>query len=128
MNMQEQESRLTAGPYWGKADNSGAHHLLCYHALDVAAVGVALLRQSSSLQQLLRKALPDCTSEALESWFDFFLALHDSVSSPKLFKASVVDLMQLLRGRAPDPRQTRYAASRYARLAALEAEAGGTGD
>ena len=43
--MHEQESCSTPGAYWGKADNSGAYHLLHYHALDVAAVGVALLRQ-----------------------------------------------------------------------------------
>ena len=101
--MHEQESCSTPGAYWGKADNSGAYHLLHYHALDVAAVGVALLRQSASLQQLFRKALPDCTSEALEGWVTFFLALHDLGKFSEAFQSQRADLMQLLRGRAPDP-------------------------
>jgi hypothetical protein len=86
---------FNARRYWGKAGKSGGHHLLCYHSLDVAAVGVALLRQSPSLQQLLRKALPDCTSEALEGWLIFFLALHDLGKFSEAFQSQRADLMQL---------------------------------
>jgi CRISPR-associated endonuclease/helicase Cas3 len=48
--------------YWGKArpgdDSLGAYHLLPYHCLDVAAVGVSYLRQSPVLLETF------CTVEA----------------------------------------------------------------
>lgn len=85
--------------YWGKArpDSIGdpQYHLLVYHSLDVAAVGVAYLKKSpvflKSCCALLR-----CSESAFLSWAAFFLALHDLGKFSFTFQAQRSDLAQLL--------------------------------
>ena len=85
--------------YWGKArpDCVGdpQYHLLAYHSLDVAAVGVAYLKKTpfflKSCCALLR-----CSESAFLSWAAFFLALHDLGKFSFTFQAQRGDLMQLL--------------------------------
>lgn len=65
--------------YWGKADLTSAApgcHLLAYHALDVAAVGVALLRARPSWAGAFAR-LAGADPQSLDRWVGFLLALHD---------------------------------------------------
>lgn len=77
--MSEQESYYR---YWGKAqpvgDGQAAYHLLPFHCLDVAAVGVAWWKQSTSLRRQLGSQVQlDAESPILKAWVIFFIALHD---------------------------------------------------
>lgn len=90
--------------YWGKAmPEHGMHsqyHLLVYHSLDVAAVGVAYLKQSpvflKSCCALLR-----CSESAFLSWAVFFLALHDLGKFSYTFQAQRGDLLKELQQITP---------------------------
>lgn len=66
--------------YWGKArprDGNGPdYHLLPYHCLDVAAVGVVLLRENR-INLDRRLVTTQLTPAQLESLTAFFLTLHD---------------------------------------------------
>lgn len=66
--------------YWGKArGDQGAGepcHLLPYHCLDVAAVGIRLLQVHGPIREGLVK-LTGLDEEELLRWIVFFLALHD---------------------------------------------------
>ncbi len=66
--------------YWGKArktDEDGApYHLLPFHCLDVAAVGVVLLRRHHHLRESLVR-LTGLEAVELLDWLPFFLTLHD---------------------------------------------------
>lgn len=101
--MSEPSFATSPHAYWGKADRSGEYHLLPYHSLDVAAVGVCLLRQSTTLQQLMAEALPGVEMRSHESWLVFFLALHDLGKFSEAFQSQRADLVLELRGRAPLP-------------------------
>ena len=76
--------------YWGKArpqDADGPRwHPLPYHALDVAAVGLALLDADSRLGPRLSElaALP---AEAVRRWLFLALALHDLGKFAPAFQA-----------------------------------------
>lgn len=65
--------------YWGKADPvyslEQKWHPLTYHSLDVAAVGVAYLEQTSLLKSCC--GLLNCSKQDFLSWSAFLLALHD---------------------------------------------------
>jgi CRISPR-associated endonuclease/helicase Cas3 len=91
--------------YWGKAnlDNSDAaqFHLLPFHCLDVAAVGVAYLRQSEALLDAFCTML-DCSKEDFLSWASFILALHDLGKLSEAFQSQRSDLIELLKKRAPN--------------------------
>lgn len=93
--------------YWGKAtpaDQTGEHcHLLPYHCLDVAAVGVVYLRQAPSLRKLLMRALQIESEATLSGWIAFWLALHDLGKFSESFQSQRPDLFNQLRGREPDP-------------------------
>ncbi len=93
--------------YWGKArlhdDADTEYHLLCYHCLDVAAVGVTLLKRSPALRALLASALPSESDDALRSWFGFCLAIHDLGKFAESFQGQRSDLVERLRGREADP-------------------------
>lgn len=104
--MQEPKFVTSPSAYWGKAASDGEYHLLTYHSLDVAAVGVVLLRHNATLQQLLANVLPDVGINLRESWVAFFLALHDLGKFSEAFQSQRADLMQLLRGRGPIPGKT----------------------
>ena len=67
------------GLYWGKARPGQAAarcHLLAYHCMDVAAVGMAALQRLPGLRALFtrRLAVPE---HLIEPWIAFWLALHD---------------------------------------------------
>jgi CRISPR-associated endonuclease/helicase Cas3 len=91
--------------YWGKANPSeqsgAAFHLLPFHCLDVAAVGVAYLRKSPSLLTSFRKLL-NCTEQEFLSWAAFFLALHDLGKFSEAFQSQRPDLILLLQSRTPN--------------------------
>jgi CRISPR-associated endonuclease/helicase Cas3 len=93
--------------YWGKARPEDAeaaqYHLLPYHALDVAAVGVAYLKRSPSLCEFLARTLPLESRQALLTWMGFWLALHDLGKFSEAFQGQRADLVECLRGRLPDP-------------------------
>lgn len=92
--------------YWGKAQaregDAEPYHLLPYHCLDVAAVGVAYLRSSPALLRLLSNALGGVSNEALCTWLGFCLALHDLGKFSEAFQSQRADLFVILRSRAPD--------------------------
>lgn len=93
--------------YWGKARPDGAssarYHLLPYHCLDVAAVGVAYLRAVPRLRRWFMQALGLHDEAALLAWFLFWLALHDLGKFSESFQSQRADVFQELRQRAPDP-------------------------
>lgn len=92
--------------YWGKAkpDNDGpAFHRLTYHSLDVAAVGVAFLDRSPAICTFFMNALRIESKAALQSWFGFFLALHDLGKFSEAFQSQRSDIFAELNGRQPDP-------------------------
>lgn len=85
--------------YWGKARPDSVsgpqYHLLVYHSLDVAAVGVAYLKQSPAFLKSCC-ALLRCSESAFLSWAAFFLALHDLGKFSFTFQAQRGDLAELL--------------------------------
>ncbi len=91
--------------YWGKADPSCLFeqkwHPLAYHCLDVAAVGVAYLRQSSLLKSCC--GLLNCSEQAFLSWAAFLMALHDMGKFSEAFQSQRPDLICELKKRAPNP-------------------------
>ncbi len=91
--------------YWGKADDKylaePKWHPLVYHSLDVAAVGVTYLEQSSLLDvccDLLGRS-----KQAFLSWSAFLIALHDLGKFSEAFQAQRPALMLLLQQREPNP-------------------------
>ncbi len=65
--------------YWGKTskgDTAPLYHLLPYHALDVAAVGITLLKNDPLLRK--RLAALDIGDQGTESLISFLLAVHDT--------------------------------------------------
>lgn len=90
--------------YWGKAqpseDGQAAFHLLPFHCLDVAAVGVAYLKQSSLLKSCC--GLLNCSEQDFLSWSAFLLALHDIGKFSEAFQAQRPDLILELQKREPN--------------------------
>jgi len=66
--------------YWGKAALEAPPgprwHLLPYHSLDVAAVGITLLARHDRLRGTLETLL-GIDAATLRSWMGFFLSVHD---------------------------------------------------
>lgn len=92
--------------YWGKAkpaDDGPAFHRLLYHSLDVAAVGVVYLEQSSSLLDMFCLRLR-CSREAFLSWTAFFLSLHDLGKFSDTFQLQRADIVAELQGREANPK------------------------
>lgn len=91
--------------YWGKADPAYPHeqkwHPLVYHCLDVAAVGVAYLEQSSFLGTCC--GLLNCSKPTFLSWSAFLLALHDLGKFSEAFQSQRQDLISELQKREPNP-------------------------
>src|SRR5665213_3713468 len=92
--------------YWGKARPSVAigaqYHLLPYHCLDVAAVGVTYLKRSNSVRLWLRREFGFRTEKSLFGWFAFWLAVHDLGKFSEAFQSQRGDLFSLMRGREPN--------------------------
>ena len=95
--------------YWGKARKEGedgpAYHLLPYHCLDVAAVGVELIRQWHRLGRFLAHSL-ELNEEALVGLFGYLLALHDLGKFARSFQGQREDLLQRLQGKTSGPPYT----------------------
>lgn len=91
--------------YWGKADpnypGESQWHPLVYHCLDVAALGVAYLEQSSLLKSCCE--LLKCSEQEFLSWSSFLLALHDLGKFSEAFQAQRPDLIIELQHREPNP-------------------------
>ncbi|MBS4098105.1 MAG: CRISPR-associated helicase Cas3' [Sulfuricella sp.] len=93
--------------YWGKADDVSASegqpgwHLLPYHCLDVAAVGVAYLERSSLLKSCC--GLLGCSEQAFLSWSALLLVLHDLGKFSEAFQSQRPDLILALQMRTPNP-------------------------
>jgi len=91
--------------YWGKADPSlhieQKWHPLVYHSLDVAAVGVTYLKNSSLLKSYC--GLLNCSEHDFLSWSSFLLALHDLGKFSEAFQAQRPDLIFELQQREPNP-------------------------
>ncbi len=84
--------------YWGKAERGGAeHHLLVYHALDVAALGCTLIARDPGLAQRLSHQ-SGLTIEQLRLWLPRFLALHDLGKFAATFQNLRPDLIEQLEG------------------------------
>lgn len=93
--------------YWGKArlreGDAPPWHLLPYHCLDVAAVGVSLLKQSPALRAFLRGAMQIKSDDALYGWLAFCIAIHDLGKFSESFQGQRPDIVARLRGRDADP-------------------------
>ncbi len=91
--------------YWGKArpGETGARwHLLPYHSLDVASVGLATVRRYPALRAMFCREL-GLAPAAVESWLCFWLALHDLGKFAEAFQSQCRDVFAHLRGRPPNP-------------------------
>ncbi len=92
--------------YWGKAkpqDCGGAQfHLLPYHCLDVAAVGLQYLRRAPAFRGFLGSRMHVYDELAQEQWIAFWLAMHDLGKFSESFQSQRPDLFKKLRGRLPD--------------------------
>ena len=99
---------MSAGSYgyWGKArpgDDAGArHHLLPYHCLDVAAVGITAIQRMPALRALFAHEL-GLPEASVEPWIGFWLALHDLGKFAESFQSQCPDVFEHLRGRPPNP-------------------------
>lgn len=91
--------------YWGKADpeypGDAKWHPLAYHSLDVAAVGVAYLGQSTLLDVCC--SLLGCSKQDFLSWSAFLMALHDLGKFSEAFQSQRTDLILALQQREPNP-------------------------
>ena len=87
--------------YWGKADPAYPHeqkwHPLAYHSLDVAAVGVAYLKQSSLIKSYC--GMLNCSEQEFLSWSAFLLTLHDLGKFSEAFQSQRPDLILELQKR-----------------------------
>jgi CRISPR-associated endonuclease/helicase Cas3 len=91
--------------YWGKAnpDSKGGppFHLLPFHCLDVAAVGIEYVRQTPHLQHYLMQSLNLSSKEVFEAWLAFWLMLHDLGKYSESFQSQRQDIFEELRKRRP---------------------------
>lgn len=98
--------------YWGKAqpglDQPNAFHLLAYHALDVAAVGLVYLQRRPKLVRRFARRF-GVSESLLLSWIVFFLAIHDLGKFAQSFQGKRPDLLTALQGVEP----TKFSAVRH---------------
>ncbi|HEU4621344.1 MAG TPA: CRISPR-associated helicase Cas3' [Burkholderiaceae bacterium] len=92
--------------YWGKArpslDDKHEYHLLPYHCLDVAAVGMEYLRRAPAFCRRLMQVFNTTDVEAVVSWAGFAVALHDIGKFSESFQAVRQDVFLKLRSRASE--------------------------
>ncbi len=88
--------------YWGKAgaEDEGHVHLLPFHGLDVAAVGVELLDRDRALLPRIAQ-LSGFRAEDLRTVLPFLLALHDLGKFAEPFQDLRSDLVRKLQGDRP---------------------------
>lgn len=90
--------------YWGKArptEDGPDHHLLLYHCLDVAAVGLAYLQRAPTLTKWFQLRLNAPDHNAVLSWVSFWLAVHDLGKFSISFQGQRPDLVERLQGSCP---------------------------
>ncbi len=87
--------------YWGKAQRGkdGAYHLLPYHCLDVAAVGLELLHEHAALRKRLAEILGTDGNTCIQL-VAFFLSCHDVGKFSGGFQNLRPDIVEQLQGRA----------------------------
>ncbi len=77
---QIRDMKPTYFKYWGKSganlQSTKDYHLLVYHSLDVAAVGLQLLNQHPPYLDHFQR-MSGIGKTALQNWLPFLLALHD---------------------------------------------------
>lgn len=87
--------------YWGKAspqdEGFSPYHLLAYHALDVAAVGLLFAKQQAELTRTVA-ALVDIEPAAFPRVLAYMLALHDLGKFSESFQHLRPDIALELRG------------------------------
>lgn len=93
--------------YWGKAKKDlqvegPDYHLLPYHCLDVAAVGMEYLSRHDSLSDFFCKKL-SCSRADWINWAGFWLGLHDLGKFSEAFQSQKPELFEQLQGREPNP-------------------------
>lgn len=97
--MPEQASTSAHLRYWGKASSECeglcAYHLLPYHSLDVAAVGLTLLERDPILMSRLEKTSGLLVQE-LKPLLSFMLAVHDIGKFSVRFQHLRADVMSIL--------------------------------
>ncbi len=92
--------------HWGKARPDPAAmaarwHLLPFHSLDVAAVGVEVLHRLPALRDMFGHRLGLSTAH-VAGWTAFWLALHDLGKFAESFQSQCPDVFMALRQREPD--------------------------
>lgn len=97
-----QAGAVSGLPYWGKSGLGSGWHPLAAHSLDVAAVGVHLVRCAPALTHALGHRL-GLRCALLTHWLGFWLSLHDLGKFAEAFQSQRKDLFLVLRGRDPDP-------------------------
>lgn len=82
--------------YWGKArqydDTGEPYHLLVFHCLDVAAVGIEFFRHHPTHTNRLASLL-EIDSDDFLNWFKWFLAIHDLGKFSESFQNLRPDLL-----------------------------------
>lgn len=82
--------------YWGKADKeSGRHHLLVYHCLDVAAVTAVWWDRSPAIRRSFCGAA-QYPEGVMRAWLLFFAALHDYGKFDLRFQLKVPRIWQAI--------------------------------
>lgn len=88
--------------YWGKArptmPEQAGWHLLPFHCLDVAAVGVVYLRSAPHVCRLFQERL-GLTEQQLLDWMAFWLSIHDLGKFATAFQGQRPDLVRRLQSR-----------------------------
>ncbi len=97
--MPEQASTSAYHRYWAKASPQGeglyAYHLLPYHSLDVAAVGLTLLERDQVLMSRLEKT-SGLLAKELKPLLSFLFAVHDIGKFSVRFQHLRPDVMSIL--------------------------------
>lgn len=91
--------------YWGKArpaEQGGTRcHLLPFHCLDVAALGVAFLQRAPALLLWFQDRLGTEDRDAVLSWFALWFAVHDLGKFSISLQGQRIDLVEAVQGEAP---------------------------
>lgn len=91
--------------YWGKArpltEDIAQYHLLPYHCLDVAAVGLEYLLLHDSLSNYFCEKL-NCQKTDWFDWAAFWFSLHDLGKFSEAFQSQKPDLVEHLQHRQPN--------------------------
>ncbi|MFO1372740.1 MAG: CRISPR-associated endonuclease Cas3'' [Candidatus Competibacteraceae bacterium] len=95
--MDQSSTALLFYRYWGKTHGDD-YHLLVYHTLDVAAVGMAWWDTCPAIRRAFAQAFHIVGSETgqLRAWVLFFLALHDLGKLDVRFQLKAPDTLQRL--------------------------------